>query len=68
MDYRSTRDMIKGGLWLQWDTLELDQKLVQEDLHSSLFDSRECIYECSDFLLKVRNILGPLDHNGLQVF
>ena len=27
MDYKSTRNMIKGDLWDEWDSLELDQKL-----------------------------------------
>jgi SagB-type dehydrogenase family enzyme len=27
MDYKSLRHMIKGDLWLEWGTLELDQKL-----------------------------------------
>jgi SagB-type dehydrogenase family enzyme len=27
MDYRSHRQMIKGDLWQEWDTLELDQRL-----------------------------------------
>ena len=27
MDYRSQRQMIKGDLWDEWDSLELDQKL-----------------------------------------